>query len=734
MAIHESAHADEEIVAEGEGILAQAIALKDFQHLETDRAGDGIAAEGVEIFHAVVEAVGNLARGDQGRHRVAVADGLAHGDEVRHRPFRLERPHMRADAAEADLHLVGDHQRTCRAGGGIGGGEITFRQHDLPRRTRQRFGDEGGGRVSGPRKLCRGFPDRFRITFADLGLRPVGGRAIGIGQHGLAGGGGPALAALALVLVGAHLLQRHEMAVIGPVERHDTLTLCVVARHAERQIVRLAAAAHEGGDGQVLGQGCRQRLGIGDDVVVEIAGIGVEQGGLFRQYRDDLRVGVAEMGDVVVTIEIGAAAIVIKIDTLAAHDLHRRLVGDGEVADQLLLAPREQIVARATALLQRLRRQAGEGRSIGEKFRPEIEIAFLAGPDHIGRRGWAIGDELQMHMGLPAAILAVLAELADDGASLQKVADLHGLRARGAEMAPERIEDEARLRLMFQQDGMAVIQRQIGYIDVDHARRQRCPHIGAGGEEKIESEMQRAALASRQGRRKGVGGIDRPVLAPGADSKFDFLLCRVRVPDGFGLVRLPPGRGNGDGMLRVAERHQALGIARDRLVQNGGQAAAIFVEPVAYRLRARHRFEAAGATQDCGGEDRVHRAQAAEQIPGRRFADREIGIVAGAVAPCCRHGDADDEAERHQIVEKIDLFGEQRVDAVECRCHCCRILDRRRPVHDGIGRGDGEFVDERGMDRIAEIDEAGHLLPGVAIDQDVVVVGIAMDHLGAAAF
>ena len=56
----------------------------------------------------LLKTVGDLAGRDHGRQRMAVADRLAHGDDVGHHALRLEGPPMAADAAEADLHLVGD--------------------------------------------------------------------------------------------------------------------------------------------------------------------------------------------------------------------------------------------------------------------------------------------------------------------------------------------------------------------------------------------------------------------------------------------------------------------------------------------------------------------------------------------------------------------------------------------------------------------------------------------------
>ena len=98
----------EEAVAHAPGPLLQPLLLDDVEHGEAGGAGDGVAAERAEELHAVVERVGDLARRHHGAEREAVPDRLAEHHDVRHDALSLEAPEVRAQPAEARLHLVRD--------------------------------------------------------------------------------------------------------------------------------------------------------------------------------------------------------------------------------------------------------------------------------------------------------------------------------------------------------------------------------------------------------------------------------------------------------------------------------------------------------------------------------------------------------------------------------------------------------------------------------------------------
>ena len=131
--------------ADFERALLEALVADHVEHREADLAGDGVAAEGVEVLHAVRE----RGRDRRSRHdraeRMPVADGLAQrhdvGDDVL--ALRLESPEMRPDAAEADLDFVGDAHGAGLAGVPVGRREVARRQLDLPSAGEEALAEEG---------------------------------------------------------------------------------------------------------------------------------------------------------------------------------------------------------------------------------------------------------------------------------------------------------------------------------------------------------------------------------------------------------------------------------------------------------------------------------------------------------------------------------------------------------------------------------------------------------------
>src|SRR5258708_15377726 len=98
------------MLAPAPGARRKAVLFEHIEHGQTRSAGHGVAAEGAEELHAVVEGGRDLASGDDGAEREAVADRLAEHEDVRHHALRLEPPEVRTHPAEARLDLVGDAQ------------------------------------------------------------------------------------------------------------------------------------------------------------------------------------------------------------------------------------------------------------------------------------------------------------------------------------------------------------------------------------------------------------------------------------------------------------------------------------------------------------------------------------------------------------------------------------------------------------------------------------------------
>ena len=132
------------MVAGIEGVALQVVIGDDVEYLQADRAGDRVAAEGVEVFHAVVEGGGDCRCGDNSAQRVSIGDRLAHSDDIGNDAAQLERPEVTADAAEARLHFVGDADAAGSSHDVIGAFEIISRVRHLTATAHDALGKERG--------------------------------------------------------------------------------------------------------------------------------------------------------------------------------------------------------------------------------------------------------------------------------------------------------------------------------------------------------------------------------------------------------------------------------------------------------------------------------------------------------------------------------------------------------------------------------------------------------------
>ncbi len=146
------------------------------------------------------------------------------------------------------------------------------------------------------------------------------------------------------------------------------------------------------------------------------------------------------------------------------------------------------------------------------------------------------------------------------------------------------------------------------------------------------------------------------------------------------------------------------------------------VEPGRKRRGAR---AGAGAFDRSSEATPCRRRQPREQVPGRRFAHEEVGIVRGGLAGG-RDGHADRKPGRDQGREQGTLIRRQRQDAVvagdhrEARGH--RIV---LPQH-RVGGRHGHVRDRGRKHGIADVDEPGDRAGG-RIHQHVPVVGVVVD-------
>ena len=71
----------------------------------TSSSSSSAAATGVEVLHAIAEALGQLLGHDDSPHGEAIAYGLAQRDHVRHHRLQLKAPEVAPHPPEPTLHL-----------------------------------------------------------------------------------------------------------------------------------------------------------------------------------------------------------------------------------------------------------------------------------------------------------------------------------------------------------------------------------------------------------------------------------------------------------------------------------------------------------------------------------------------------------------------------------------------------------------------------------------------------
>ena len=137
------------------------------------------------------------------------------------------------------------------------------------------------------------------------------------------------------VLVGRELDERLGRAVVGPAEHEHVARPGVGARQAQRQVVGLAPRAHEVAHVERTGEGGSQPAGVLDDVVVQVARVGVELRHLARACGDHVGVTMSDVAHVVHAVEVAPSARVEQVGAAALDDLERLVVGKAQGAAQV---------------------------------------------------------------------------------------------------------------------------------------------------------------------------------------------------------------------------------------------------------------------------------------------------------------------------------------------------------------------------------------------------------------
>ena len=119
-----------------------------------------------------------------------------------------------------------------------------------------------------------------------------------------------------------------------------------------------------------------------------------------------------------------------------------------------------------------------------------------------------------------------------------------------------------------------------------------------------------------------------------------------------------------------------------------------------------------------------------EQPPHRRLGDLEIAVAGVAVPAAGRHQHAGDQAGDDEIRQELAFDRGQGAHRVVSPDDVRGVGQRVVAVEHEVGACDGELGDHRGVQHVAEIDDAAESRRAVVIGphQQVAVVGVVVDH------
>ena len=467
---------------------------KDVENGKCRGTADRIAAEGAEKLHATGERGGDFGSGDHSRERERVRDGLAENNDVRDNTLRLESPEMRTKPAEADLHFVGNADCARSADVRVDFAQVAKRKDDLAGDTRKRFCNEGRDTTPFPFRLFENFGDSLRVLFVDRRFASAVQAAIVVGDGSDMDPRFATGAAGTVEFVGANVDECGSVTVVGVLENDDVFAMGKSARKAKRQFVGLGAGVEEIAEVEGRGEEGGEPFGIAIDVVVEVAGVGVEQADLLLNGRDDAGVGVADEGDIVVNVEESAAGVVVKILAPTFDDFQRLLVRDGKVGAQKLLARRER------------ERESGRGRGKHTVWDRQNQVGIRGKggekgalrnesyPREIGREVEQVENDLEMQVRGPAPIFGNCAHRGEGLGLPNVLADVQFCERFAGKMAVEGEEFRGDLGLMSKDDDGAIVLRGSIVGEGVNGGVKRSGNERAGFNEQVNAEMDGAAL------------------------------------------------------------------------------------------------------------------------------------------------------------------------------------------------------------------------------------------------
>ena len=313
---------------------------------------------------------------------------------------------------------------------------------------------------------------------------------------------------------------------VGVVEHEHVAPAGVGAREPQREVVRLAARVDEEDDAQRVRERGGEPPRVADEQVVQVPRVGVQPRHLRRGGGDHARMRVPDVADVVDEVEVGPPVLVVEVGAGAADDLQRLPVGQAEHRRDRGAPRREQRLAGARRVGADAARQAQQQVRVGADRLPQVALGERADAVRVAAAAEVRGEDLQVQVRRPAAVLGLVAEPADLLPAPQRGARIQALRARPREVAVERVEAHAVAGLVVEDDDPSPVARFRAERDGADGPVERRQDRLAGRQEDVDAEVQRAPLA-RQLSLECRGVVDPAVLEVASERGLDRRRRRV---------------------------------------------------------------------------------------------------------------------------------------------------------------------------------------------------------------
>jgi hypothetical protein len=204
---------------------------------------------------------------------------------------------------------------------------VTIRKHDLTATAKQRFTNKCSRLAAPFFEAVHGFADVAGILSPDAGVATPVQSAVSVRHRYFADMIGGAASARTVKLVGADFYQRGGVAMIGTVDDNKVGAPGVGSSKSQRQFVSFASTANEIAYTKRVRHRRTDSPGVFDQIIMQIPGVGIQDGHLTTGRFHYLRVTVADVTHIVDTIQKCPSVFIIKILPATPNDFQRPAVG-----------------------------------------------------------------------------------------------------------------------------------------------------------------------------------------------------------------------------------------------------------------------------------------------------------------------------------------------------------------------------------------------------------------------